>query len=167
MPGPLTDPRPVGDRQRIAKVILDERTVARRSPQVEHERRAAIFDLTEENHFAPAGGFEGPYHLRLGIEESRLIFDVRSPADQPLTKFGLSLGPLRPIIRDYLAVSDSYYAAIKTASRHRIEAIDIGRRGLHNEGAQVLRERLVENAEIDADTARRLFTLIYALHIRG
>jgi len=153
--------------QRIVKVSLDERTVVRRSAEVEHERAVAIFDLIEENRFAPAGSDGGPYSLHLGIEENRLVLDIRSEADQPLGKVMLALGPFRRVVKDYFTVCESYYAAIRTASPSQIEAIDMGRRGLHNEGAQLLRDRLAGKIEVDANTARRLFTLICVLHIRG
>ena len=153
--------------QRIANVSLDERTVVRRSPEIEHERAVAIFDLIEENSFAPAGGGNGPYNLHLSIEESRLILDIRSADDRPIGKVMLSLGPFRRVVKDYFTVCESYYAAIKTASPSQIEAIDMGRRSLHDEGAELLRERLTGKIEIDVNTARRLFTLICVLHIRN
>jgi len=157
-----------GDAQRrIAKVTLDERTVVRRSPEVEHERAVAIFDLIEENHFAPVGDHGGPYSLHLGIEENRLVLDIRTEADEPLGKVILALSPFRRIVKDYFTVCESYYHAIKTASPSQIEAIDMGRRGLHDEGAVLLRERLAGKIELDPNTARRLFTLICVLHIRG
>ena len=156
----------MSDRNRLASIVLDERTVARRSAQVEHERRVAIFDLIEENSFVLVGGEPGPYGLRLGIQEARLIFDVRDKKDEPLARFALPLGSFRRVVRDYFAVCDSYYKAIKTESPSRIEAIDMGRRGLHNEGSELLRERLAGKVEIDLDTARRLFTLLCVLHIR-
>jgi uncharacterized protein (UPF0262 family) len=154
-------------RNRLASIVLDERTVARRSAQVEHERRVAIFDLIEENSFVLVGGEPGPYGLHLGIQEARLIFDVRDEDDAPLAHFALPLGSFRRVVRDYFAVCDSYYKAIKTESPSRIEAIDMGRRGLHNEGSELLRERLAGKVEIDFDTARRLFTLLCVLHIRS
>jgi uncharacterized protein (UPF0262 family) len=156
----------VPDRQRIANITLDERTVVRRSPQIEHERKVAIYDLLEENRFVLIGDFVGPYDLHLSIEENRLVFDVCTVKRTPLTKFGLPLAPFRTIVRDYFLVCESYFSAIKTSSPSQIEAIDMGRRGLHNEGADLLRERLKEKAEIDVSTARRLFTLLCVLHIR-
>jgi uncharacterized protein (UPF0262 family) len=153
--------------RRIAKVTLDERTVVRRSPEVEHERAVAIFDLIEENHFAPVGDHGGPYSLHLGIEENRLVLDIRTEADEPLGKVILALSPFRRIVKDYFTVCESYYHAIKTASPSQIEAIDMGRRGLHDEGAALLRERLAGKIDLDPNTARRLFTLICVLHIRG
>ena len=161
-----TPPLP-SETQRIVKIELDEDSAGRRAPEIEQERAIAIFDLVEENSFAPAIEHPGPYHLRLGIEESRLVVDVRDTEDRDLHRFVLSLTPLRRIVKDYFEVCDSYYRAIRTASPSQIEAIDMGRRGLHNEGSEVLRERLKGKVEIDFNTARRLFTLICALHIRG
>lgn len=153
--------------QRIVNVTLDERSVVRRSPEVEHERAVAIFDLIEENLFAPQGDHDGPYSLHLAIEENRLVFDIRGEADQPLNKVILALSPFRRIVKDYFTVCESYYAAIKRASPSQIEAIDMGRRSLHDEGSDILRLRLTGKIELDANTARRLFTLICVLHIRG
>jgi uncharacterized protein (UPF0262 family) len=154
-------------RRRIAKVTLDERTVVRRSPEVEHERAVAIFDLIEENFFALVGEHDGPYSLYLGIEENRLVIDIRSEAEDPLGKVILALSPFRRVVKDYFQICESYYHAIKSASPSQIEAIDMGRRGLHNEGSDLLRERLAGKIELDSNTARRLFTLICVLHIRG
>jgi len=153
--------------RRIAKVALDERTVVRRSPEVEHERAVAIFDLIEENYFSPVGDNGGPYSLYLGIEENRLVIDIRTEADEPLGKVILALTPFRRIVKDYFQICESYYQAIKAATPSQIEAIDMGRRGLHNEGSDLLRERLAGKIELDNNTARRLFTLICVLHIRG
>jgi uncharacterized protein (UPF0262 family) len=156
----------VSDRQRLVNVFLDERSVVRRSATVEHERRVAIFDLLEENRFSLVGAQEGPYVLRLSIEENRLAFDVRDEAETPIVRFTLSLGNFRKVVRDYFLICDSYYTAIRTASPSRIEAIDMGRRGLHDEGSRLLQERLAEKVEVDMDTARRLFTLMCVLQIR-
>jgi uncharacterized protein (UPF0262 family) len=153
--------------RRICKVTLDERTVVRRSPEVEHERAVAIFDLIEESHFAPIGDSHGPYNLHLGIVENRLVMDVRTEQGEELSKVILALSPFRRIVKDYFTVCESYYQAIRSASPSQIEAIDMGRRGLHNEGSDLLRERLADKIELDATTARRLFTLICVLHIRG
>jgi uncharacterized protein (UPF0262 family) len=153
--------------ERIENISLDERSLVRRSPEVEHERQVAIFDLLEANTFSPKGSFTGPYDLHLRIEENRLIFDVRDTAEQPLIAIALSLTPFRRIVRDYFAVCESYFEAIKTASPAKIEAIDMGRRGLHNDGSQLLLDRLKGKVELDFDTARRLFTLICVLHIRA
>jgi uncharacterized protein (UPF0262 family) len=155
------------DSKRIAKVTLDERTVVRRSAEVEHERAVAIFDLLEENTFAPVGHDGGPYSLHLGIEESRLVIDVRTEDEAPFVRIALALSTFRRVVKDYFTVCESYYAAIKRSSPAQIEAIDMGRRGLHNEGADLLRERLADKVAIDTDTARRLFTLLCVLHIRG
>lgn len=153
--------------QRIASITLDERSVVRRNPDVEHEQAVAIFDLIEENYFAPVGDYQGPYSLCLSIEENRLLFDIRTEQDDRLGKITLPLSPFRRIVKDYFTVCESYFEAIKTASPSRIEAIDMGRRGLHDEGSTLLRERLDGKIAIDFDTARRLFTLICVLHIRG
>ncbi len=152
---------------RIAELVLDEKTVVRRSPDVEHERKVAIFDLLEENNFAPVGSPGGPYVLHLAIEESRLVFDVKLDGGEPHGRIMLSLTPFRKIIKDYFLICESYYDAIKTAAPAQIEAIDMGRRGLHNEGSQLLKDRLSGKVEMDFDTARRLFTLICVLHIKG
>jgi uncharacterized protein (UPF0262 family) len=157
----------VPHRQRIAHLHLDEATTVRRRPEVEHERAIAVFDLLEENHFAPDGSYCGPYSLHLAVEDNRLIFDIRSEDDRPLLSVPLPLSPFRSIVRDYFLVCDSYYNAIRRSSPSQIEAIDMGRRGLHNEGSTLLKERLAGKIEVDFDTARRLFTLICVLHIRG
>ena len=159
----MGDPR--GER-RIVGITLDERTVVRRSPDIEHERAIAIFDLLEENHFAPASGLDGPFHLHLSIEENRLSIDVRSPANRADETILLPLAPFRGIVRDYFMVCESYYQAIRRSSLAQIEAIDVGRRSLHDEGSALLVERLADKVVIDHDTARRLFTLICVLHLR-
>ena len=161
--GPDTPP----GSERISDITLDEKSVVRRSSEVEHERQVAIYDLLEENYFAPRGDLSGPYGLHLRIEENRLIFDVRGDDNAPKIAVALSLTPLRKIVRDYFAVCESYFEAIKTASPAKIEAIDMGRRGLHNDGSTLLRERLQGKIDIDFPTARRLFTLICVLHFRG
>ena len=150
--------------RRIADIVLDEESVARRSPEVEHERAVALFDLLEENDFALVGA-PGPYRLRIGVFEQRLVFDVRDADDNKLRDIVLSLTPFRKVVKDYFLICESYYAAIKKLSPSQIEALDMGRRGLHNEGSELLRQRLEGKIEIDLDTARRLFTLICALHI--
>ena len=155
------------DTERLADITLDEQSVVRRSAEVEHERAVAIYDLLEENRFAPAGDFRGPYHLHLAIEENRLKLDVRDQDNGPMVAFHLALSPFRRLIKDYFMVCETYYEAIKTASPSKIEAIDMGRRGLHNEGSELLLKRLDGKIETDFDTARRLFTLICVLHIRG
>ncbi len=153
--------------QRIAKITLDERSVVRRNADIEHERAVAIFDLLEENSFVPAGGAPGPFHVNLGIEENRLVIDIRSTSDEPIDRVLVQLTPFRGIVKDYFLVCDTYFKAIRTASPSRIEAIDMGRRALHNEGSELLRERLAERVAVDLNTARRLFTLLCVLHIRS
>ena len=148
-------------------IFLDERSVVSRSAQVDHERKVAIYDLIQENSFKLAGDFPGPYNLYLSIAENRLIFDVRDTGDNELTRFVQPLSSLRAVIKDYFMVCDSYYRAIKISTPSKIEAIDMGRRSLHNEGAKILQERLAQKVEIDTHTARRLFTLICVLHIRA
>jgi len=154
---------------RIARISLDEASIARRGPEIDHERAVAAYDLIESNRFELVG-HEGPYHLRLFVEENRLMLDIRGHADaadgEPLLLIGLSLSPFRRVIKDYFTLCDSYYAAIRQASPSQIEAIDMGRRALHNEGSELLIERLAGKATLDLDTARRLFTLICALHLR-
>ncbi|MEX0807106.1 MAG: UPF0262 family protein [Dongiaceae bacterium] len=159
-----------GDAQstnRIAKITLDERSVVRRSAEVEHERAVAIYDLIEDNSFKLIDDKEGPYSLHLSIEENRLIFDARDTDEQPRRRIALALTPFRMIVKDYFQICESYFSAIRTASPSQIEAIDMGRRGLHNEGSELLRQRLEGKIELDLDTARRLFTLICVLHIKG
>jgi len=153
-------------RQRVARITLDESTVVRRKPDIERERAVAIADLLEANSFAPVSGASGPFHLHLEIEENRLLLDVRDTAEQSLEKLTLPLAPFRGIVKDYFLVCESYFTAVKTADPSRIEAIDMGRRGLHNEGSELLRDRLAEQVAIDFPTARRLFTLLCVLHIR-
>jgi uncharacterized protein (UPF0262 family) len=152
---------------RLVDVALDERSVVRRSPDIEHERKVAIYDLIEANHFAPAVEHPGPFRLRLSIEETRLVFDIRDEADADLHRVPLALQPFRSVIKDYFRVCESYFEAIRTATPSRIEAIDMGRRGLHDEGAEILRRELEGRIGLDRDTARRLFTLICVLHVRG
>ena len=152
--------------RRIIDIALDEESVARRSPEVEHERAVALFDLLEENEFSLVGNAPGPYRLRIGVFEQRLVFDVRDEGDRKLRDIGLSLTPFRKVVKDYFLICESYYAAIKKLSPSQIEALDMGRRGLHNEGSELLRERLDGKIDLDLDTARRLFTLICALHIK-
>lgn len=156
----------IGKHDYILNVTLDEKSVVRRSPDVEHERAVAIYDLLEQNTFAPLGDYQGPYSLHLRLEETRLILDIRDEAESRLGQVGMSLSPFRRIIKDYFTVCESYFEAIKTASPSKIEAIDMGRRGLHNEGSELLQERLAEKVVMDFDTARRLFTLVCVLHIR-
>ena len=153
--------------QRLVKIALDEGSIGRSSPDIEHERAVAIYDLLEQNSFAPIGHDDGPYALHLSISENRLVFDIRLEDGSPVMAHLLSLTPLRRIVKDYFMICDSYYKAIRTATPNQIEAIDMGRRGLHNEGSELLMERLKEKIGVDFDTARRLFTLICVLHWKG
>ncbi len=154
------------EHKRLIRITLDENSLVRRSPEVEHERAVAIYDLLEENSFALVGHDGGPYAIHIGIQEGRLQFDVHDADDAPLERVVLPLSTFRNVIRDYFTVCEAYYEAIKTASPSRIEAIDMGRRSLHNEGADLLRERLARRITFDPDTERRLFTLICVLHVR-
>jgi uncharacterized protein (UPF0262 family) len=154
-------------KARLMEVILDESSIGRTSSDVEHERRIAIFDLIEANYFELHTGHPGPYRLTLAIAEKRLLFDLRDETGQPAAAFMLSLSPFRPIVKDYFLVCESYYTAIKTSPPARIEALDMGRRSLHDEGSQLLMERLQGKIKTDFDTARRLFTLLCALHWKG
>ena len=156
-----------GDDQRIAAITLDEHTVVRRNPDIEHERATAIADLLEDNSFAPASGRRGPFSLHLAIEENRLNLDIRSAADGTAETIVLPLAPFRRIVKDYFIVCESYYDAVRGGRLGQVEAIDMGRRGLHNEGSTLLTERLADKISIDHATARRLFTLICVLHLRG
>ena len=152
---------------RIVDIVLDEKSVVSRSADIEHERKVAIYDLLDENKFLPIGSNGGPYVLHLSIEENRLVFDIQLEDGTPHGRLVLSLSPFRKIIKDYFLICESYYEAIKTGAVQQIEAIDMGRRGLHNEGSEILIERLKGKIELDFDTARRLFTLICILHFRG
>lgn len=157
----------MSDRHRIANITLDERLVVRRNPDIEHERQVAIFDLLEANHFRPAGEFEGPYDLHLSLEENRLVFAISGPDGAEGARVRLPLTPFRKLIKEYFAVCGSYFEAIKRGTRSEIETLDMGRRGLHNDGSELLCERLDGKIEIDFETARRIFTLLCVLHIRG
>ena len=155
------------DRNRLVAVTLDEASIGRGNPDQEHERAVAIYDIVEANSFAVPDHADGPYTLHLGIVENKLAFEIR-PADGSGSKTHyLSLTPFRRVIKDYAEVCQSYYAAIRTASPTQIEAIDMGRRGLHNEASELLMQRLDGKVTVDFDTARRLFTLIFALHWKG
>lgn len=151
---------------RIVKIDLDERSLAPATADVEHERKVAIYDLIEENHFKPIGAGDGPFELYLSNVERRLVFDVRREGGEALGQVHLSMTPLRKIIRDYFMLCESYYDAIRNAAPAQIETIDMARRGMHNEGSEILRERLNDKIELDFDTARRLFTLICSFHMR-
>ena len=151
----------------IVEIKLDEASIDRNTPEVEHERQVAIFDLLEANSFSLDDGASGPYRLRLAIVEKRLVIHIFSDDRTPLTTFVLSLSPLSKLIKDYFLVCESYYDAIKTAPPSRIEALDMGRRTLHDEGSRLLIERLKGKITTDFDTARRLFTLVCTLHWKG
>jgi uncharacterized protein (UPF0262 family) len=155
---------------RLSAITLDEASVVRRTRAIEQEREVAIYDLLEANYFKLDGSAGGPYWLNLSVEENRLVFDIRlqdtPPDDAPHGRVALSLTPFRGIVKDYFLICDSYYKAIRTAPPSQIEALDMGRRGLHNEGGELLRKRLEGKIETDFDTARRLFTLICVLHLK-
>ncbi|KAA5597270.1 UPF0262 family protein [Blastochloris sulfoviridis] len=160
--------RPVRDpSRRLIAVTLDEDSIGRSNPDVEHERATAIYDLLEDNQFEPVGHAAGPYALHLSIQDNRLVFDIRRADGRPVVAHLLSLTPFRRVVKDYFMVCDSYYTAIRTQTPSHIEAVDMGRRALHNEGSELLAERLKDKVAIDFDTARRLFTLICALHWKG
>ncbi|MFV0361116.1 UPF0262 family protein [Tropicimonas sp.] len=157
---------------RICHVEIDDSQLPPPTPEIEQERRVAVFDLLEDNSFAipPRGDQpvpDGPYRLGLAIRERRLVFEVATETQQMVAEFHLSLGPFRQVVKDYFQICESYFSAVKTLPPGQIETIDMARRGIHNEGARVLQERLEGKAEIDIDTARRLFTLICVLHFGG
>lgn len=157
---------------RIVHIEIDDSALPPPTPEVEQERRVAIFDLLEDNSFSlPArDGREaapGPYRLMLAIRDRRLVFDVETEAGEKAAEFHLSLGPFRQVVKDYFQICESYFDAVKKLPPGQIEAIDMARRGIHNEGARVVQERLEGKAELDTDTARRLFTLICVLHFGG
>ena len=155
------------DTQRVASITLDEHTVISRSPDIESERAAAIADLLTQNQFALASGRAGPFHLHLAVEENRLSMEVRADGDASTENIMLPLAPFRRIVKDYFLVCENYYKAIRTAPPHQIEALDMARRTLHDEGAVELQKRLKDKVETDFDTARRLFTLVCVLQMRG
>jgi uncharacterized protein (UPF0262 family) len=154
---------------RICHIEVDEKGLARPTPEIEQERRVAIYDLLEENSFAlpPRADrvtVEGPYRVLLAIREGRLVFEVATEDAEKVAEFHLSLGPFRQVVKDYFQICESYFDAVKRLPPSQIEAIDMARRGIHNEGASILQERLEGKAVVDTDTARRLFTLICVLH---
>lgn len=157
---------------RLSAINLDDSGLAPPTPEIEQERKVAIFDLLEDNSFAlpPRDGQaypDGPYNLDLSIRDRRLVFALTTQSDAPAAEFHLSLGPFRQVVKDYFQICESYFDAVKTLPPSQIETIDMARRGIHNEGARVLEERLDGKAKIDNDTARRLFTLICVLHFGG
>jgi uncharacterized protein (UPF0262 family) len=151
-------------RNRLNEVLLDEATIQRGVADRDHERAVAIFDLVEDNSFGVQGRNEGPYSLTIAQSESRLTFDVRSKVGERIAEFAVSMTPFRPLLKDYFLVCETYHSAIRTASPRQIEAIDRERSALHNEGASLIAARMADTIEIDEATARRLFTLISALH---
>ena len=154
-------------RHRLVSVTLDEASIGRAGTEQEHERAIAIYDLVESNTFGVPNHDGGPYELMIALHEAKLAFDIRQEGGASIVTHILSLTPFRRILKDYFMVCESYYAAIRTATPAQIEAIDMGRRGLHNDGAKLLAERLDGKIECDFDTARRIFTLVTALHWKG
>jgi len=154
---------------RLASVDLDAATLPAATAEIEHERRVAIFDLIEKNSFEPAGADGGPYDLKLSLQDNRLVFDITGQGTHEdfARTYALSLTPLKGVLKDYLMICDSYYEALRGSSPSQIEAVDMGRRGLHNEGADLLKARLEGKVAVDHETARRLFTLVCALYRRG
>ena len=161
---PPVDPN---SKAKLVAIKLDEASIGRANANIEHEREVAIFDILESNRFELEGRDDGPYALNLSIIEDRLVFAVAQETGGETFTVVLSLTPLRRVMKDYFIVCESYYQAIRTSAPSRIQSIDMGRRALHNEGSQVLSERLKGKTTVDSDTARRLFTLIYALHWKG
>ncbi|MDP3261413.1 MAG: UPF0262 family protein [Tabrizicola sp.] len=154
---------------RICHIEIDEKGLVRPTPDIEQERRVAIYDLLEDNVFGlpkkpDRVHPEGPYRVRLAIREGRLVFDIATDGGERAAEFHLSLGPFRQVVKDYFQICENYFDAVKRLPPSQIEAIDMARRGIHNEGASILRERLEGKADVDTDTARRLFTLICVLH---
>ena len=150
---------------KLSSIEVDVATLPAATAEIEHQRRVAIFDLVEQNSFTPEGAEGGPYALRLSSQDNRLAFDISGP-DFARTHV-LSLSPMKTVIRDYALICESYYEALRGSSPSQIESVDMGRRGLHNEGAELLRGRLEGKVEIDKETARRLFTLVCAVYRRG
>ena len=157
---------------KIIHIEIDDSNLPPPTPEIEQERKVAMFDLMEDNSFSLPEREDrevprGPYKLALSIKERRLVFDIRQENDEPAGQFLLSLGPFRQVVKDYFQICASYFDAVKTLPPSQIETIDMARRGIHNEGARVLQERLEGKADVDTDTARRLFTLICVLHFGG
>ncbi len=150
---------------KLSSIEVDAATLPAATAEIEHQRRVAIFDLIEQNSFTPEGAEGGPYALRLSSQDNRLAFDISGP-DFSRTHV-LSLSPMKTVIRDYALICESYYEALRGSSPSQIESVDMGRRGLHNEGAELLKGRLEGKVEIDKETARRLFTLVCAVYRRG
>ena len=157
----------MSDTNKIVSIDLDENTLSAANPDAAHERRVAIFDLLEDNYFKVEGEEKGPYAIHLSMMEQKLVFAIATEGGEPVKTLILSLMPLKRVIKDYFLICQSYHDAIRSASPTQIEAIDMGRRGLHNEGSELLEQRLVGKISVDFDTARRLFTLVCALHQKG
>ncbi|MGA3340351.1 MAG: UPF0262 family protein [Methylocella sp.] len=155
------------ERNRLVSVILDEASISRGAADQEHERQIAIYDLIDENSFALPGRDAGPYGLKIALQDAKLVLEIADESGNPIVAHILSLTPFRGLLKDYFMICESYYAAIRTAMPTQIEAIDMGRRAVHNEAAELLLERLKGKIECDRDTARRLFTLVVALHWKG
>ena len=154
---------------KLCEVTIDDSGLPTPTPEIEQERKVAIFDLLEDNSFGlpQDGAPDGPYKLDLSIRERRLVFDLHTESGEKAAEFHLSLGPFRQVVKDYFQICESYFDAVKKLPPSQIETIDMARRGIHNEGARVLEDRLEGKAEVDIDTARRLFTLICVLHFGG
>jgi uncharacterized protein (UPF0262 family) len=155
------------DGARIVDIRLDAASIVRWNREIEHERQVAVFDLLERNSFELVDGFPGPYRVALSLREANLIFAVGDEKGEQRSEVTLSMRPFRRLIKDYFLICESYFQAIRSATPSRIEAIDMGRRGLHNEGAEKLADVLADQIKVDGETARRLFTLVCVLHIRG
>lgn len=167
MPDTAPNSAPGQSKSRLVAITLDPASIGRTNANVEHEREVAIYDILDANSFAVEGRDEGPYKLNLGIVEDRLVLNIGNETTDSLITHVLSLSPLRRVMKDYFTVCETYYEAIRSAPPSRIQAIDMGRRGLHDEGSRILGERLTGKVNVDHDTARRLFTLICALHWKG
>lgn len=154
------------DTMRIVRIDLDERSLARATADIEHERKIAVYDILEENCFEPLGAGAGPFELALSIIERRLVLDIKREGGEPLGQIHLSMTPFRKIIKDYFMLCESYYDAIRNAAPAQIETVDMARRAMHNEGSEILRDRLRDKIRLDENTARRLFTLICSFHLR-
>jgi uncharacterized protein (UPF0262 family) len=160
-------PAPPASRHRLCAVTFDQASVRRGNAHIEHEREVAVYDLLDSNSFALADRDDGPYRLQIGLVDDRLVLSVGNESTEQLVAHVLSLSPLRRVMKDYAIVCESYYQAIRNAPPSRIQSIDMGRRALHDEGSRTLQERLKGKIAVDHDTARRLFTLVYALHWKG
>ena len=160
-------PTKAKDNNRLVAVTLDETSIGSSYPDVAHDRATAIYDLTEANSFRPVGHKGGPYSLGISLKDNRLVLDIRTEDGKPVIAHLLSLTPFKRIVKDYYLICDSYYAAIRSAAPAQIEAIDMGRRGLHDEGSHILQDAIKNKITVDFDTARRLFTLVCVLQMRG